>query len=458
MPIEIRNPANQELVGKFEYDSPNMVEKKVAMAHAAWQAEKLRPRGQQIKDRLIAVSNLSENLIKAKATLAQNISREMGKPLAESNAEIEKCIKACEYYLQNSNEFLKEETVEFDGKRVLVQKDSLGVVLAIMPWNFPLWQVVRAWFSAHLSGNAFLLKHSDLVHGSAAEMTKIFKASLVDENLFQNLVIDHSQAESLIGDFRIKAVTLTGSTRAGKKIAALCGENLKKVVLELGGNDPYIVFKDADLKLAVDQCAKSRNLNNGQSCVSAKRFIVHESVLPDFVSQYSEKLKGFLHSDPFDKNCIRGPLASIKFKTQIESQIERLIKNNGKLVASSKDQSANSAFIPSQLFAVHIDESAVYDTELFGPIGLLVSFSSQDQALQIANRSKFGLGAAVFSQDLELVEKFSRNLECGMVAINQMVQSHPALPFGGVKDSGFGRELSHLGLSEFTSYKAVSRA
>jgi succinate-semialdehyde dehydrogenase/glutarate-semialdehyde dehydrogenase len=380
----------------------------------------------------------------------------MGKPLKDSLAEVEKSATAFDYYAENLAVLVAAEPVKTAYAKSEIVKDSMGPVLAVMPWNFPLWQVTRFAAPAVGIGNPILLKHSDLVAGTADLITQVFDS--VAPGLLFNLRIGHEEAAKVIADRRCVAVTLTGSAKAGREIAAVAGRELKKSVLELGGSDAYVVMKDADVEKAAKLCANARMVNNGQSCVAAKRFIVHSSVSDAFIKAFEKQVCALPMGDPSKPETVTGSLASKKFQEGLIKQCRELESHGAKKLFDldeKHDYSQAGAFFPARAYMVTANNEYAFTEEFFGPVALVMTFEKEDEALSLANKSIYGLGGAVFTADIEAGRKFARQMECGFVGINDQVKSDPHLPFGGVKDSGYGRELSQYGFHEFMNIKTL---
>jgi succinate-semialdehyde dehydrogenase/glutarate-semialdehyde dehydrogenase len=448
------NPSTSQSLKTYRYSSAHEIEKALeVLSRGARQPLS----AVQKRDRL---ERFAQALTSKKQELGRLITVEMGKPLKDAIAEVEKSVTAVEYALQNFEKEFADESIKTKDTQFTVRKERLGIVFAVMPWNFPIWQILRVLPMSFAAGNPVLLKHSDLVAGTAGFLGELAAETLGAE-YFQNLYLNHDQAAQVIADNRVRAVTMTGSAKGGREIAAQAGRSLKKVVLELGGSDPYLVFADADVPAAAKLCAQTRLLNNGQSCISGKRFLVHENIYEQFVADFCHELGQFKVGDPMQAATKLGPLAHAKFKTGLQKQIEQLQAQGGQKIfeaplALENDFKAG-AFVAPQVFAVSGLEPVVTQDEFFGPVALMMKFKSEDHAVQLANASVYGLGGGVFSKDLEVCGRVSDRLDCGFVAWNDFVRSHPAAPFGGVKDSGFGRELGVHGFREFLNLKTLSR-
>lgn len=450
-----QNPATGEFLQRYEHLTSIEVEKNIEEANKIFHRDRL----QTVADRAAKLSALAEGLRADREPLARQMTLEMGKAIKDSLAEIEKCAVTFEYFAKNLTAFLQDQPIELESMKGSIVKDPIGPILAIMPWNFPIWQVVRFAAPSVGIGNPILLKHSDLTPGTAEMLVRIFDR--VQKGLMFNLRIDHDQAAHVIADKRVRGVTLTGSTRAGREVGAQAGQCLKKSVLELGGSDAYVVFADSDVEQAAKICAKARMTNNGQSCVAAKRFIVEDKIREEFLGHFIEALKGMPFGDPMNSQFAVGSMASKKFQQQLIEQCKEIETGSTRKVFDLSDISGfrfdgPDAFFPARVYLVPPDLDAAFDEEFFGPVALVFSFSNETEALAWANRSPYGLGGAVFSRDLMKAQKFARQMECGFVAINEQVRSDARLPFGGVKNSGYGRELSLYGFNEFCNIKALT--
>ena len=391
-----------------------------------------------------------------KAELARLMAVEMGKPLAQGEAEVEKCAGTCEYYAARAATMLADEPVETDASRSYVRYAPLGVVLAIMPWNFPLWQLFRFGAPALMAGNGVLLKHAPNVPGCAEAIERILHDAGVPHDLARNVFLSIPQTTDVIADPRVQAVTLTGSTRAGRAVASAAGAALKKTVLELGGSDPYVVLADADIEAAAAACVTGRMVNSGQSCVAAKRWIVVDAVREAFEAAVLARLETEVLGDPLDPKVTVGPLARVDLRDCLADQVERSIAAGARVVLGGERIEQPGAWYPVTLLADVVPGMPAFDEELFGPVAAIVPAKDEAEALQLANRTPYGLGAAVFTSDTERGEAIAaRALDAGCTFVNTFVRSDPRLPFGGIKDSGYGRELSSHGIREFVNAKTV---
>jgi succinate-semialdehyde dehydrogenase/glutarate-semialdehyde dehydrogenase len=381
---------------------------------------------------------------------------EMGKPIAQSRAEVDKCAWVCEYYAENAEKFLSDDIIQTDASKSFVTFQPLGIVLAVMPWNFPFWQVFRFAAPGLMAGNAGILKHASNVSGCALAIEEVFREAGFPENLFRTILVPSSKMEDVIRNEKIKAVTLTGSVPAGKAVAKTAGSVLKKTVMELGGSDPYVILEDADLEMAADTCVTARLINAGQSCIAAKRFIVVEKVYDEFEKLFVDKMKSKRMGDPFDESNHIGPQASVSLRDELHQQVEKSIKLGAKLLLGGKIPDMKGAWYPPTILSNVKKGMPAYDEELFGPVAALIKSKDETEAIQIANDSVFGLGAAVFTRDNKRGEDLAKEkLQAGCCFVNAFVKSDPRLPFGGIKDSGYGRELSSFGIREFVNIKTV---
>ncbi len=456
MGFQTQNPANGQTLANYQHLSAAKVEKCIEQAFQIYQDTRGKLTVQERSERL---KKIAEGLRSQKDSLARQMSLEMGKAIKDSLAEIEKSAHTCDYFSDELDIFLEEHDVHMGAQTGKIVKDPVGPILAIMPWNFPIWQVIRFAAPSVGIGNPILLKHADLTAGTAEMLAQIFER--VNPGLLFNLQIDHKQAASVIGDKRVRGVTLTGSTRAGREVAAVAGQHLKKTVLELGGSDAYVVFADSNVQEAAKICAQARMTNNGQSCVAAKRFIVEKSVFSEFIKHFNQTLKQYRFGDPLNPETVVGSLASKAFQKQLLEQSQNLEKAGAEKLFDLADEmkfdfSGADAFFPARAYKAHADMDMAFEEEFFGPVALVFTFQTDAEALALCNRSPFGLGGAVFSEDLGRAQKFAHQMECGFVAINEQVKSDARLPFGGVKNSGYGRELSIYGFNEFCNIKAMS--
>jgi succinate-semialdehyde dehydrogenase/glutarate-semialdehyde dehydrogenase len=448
--FETTNPFTGDLIETYKHMEMDEVELVIQEAHKSFQ----RWRFHSPEARAKVLLKLAHELRIRSKELAATMTEEMGKPIAQSKTEIEKCAMACEYYADNGVQFLKTETPEAQYKKNEIHFEPQGVILAIMPWNFPVWQLIRFAAPAIMAGNTVVMKHSDITAGTAEMMGEIFKA-VSDPVLLFNAPMTHETCADAMAHPKIHGVTFTGSSKAGKQIAQNAARNLKKTVLELGGSDAYIVLKDADINEAASICAQARLINSGQSCIAAKRFIVEESVVEVFLKKFCQEMETAKVGDPSDETVRVGPMASKKFQKTLAAQVEKLKSAGGKIVSGGIVPEGPGAFFPATVIVFEKNVPELAREELFGPVAIVVKASNASDAVHIANSSVYGLGGAIFSKNIEQARQMAKYMECGFVAINDSVRSDPRLPFGGVKDSGYGRELSRYGLLEFCNIKTL---
>lgn len=447
------NPATGATIKEYEAMSPEETSAIIDATHIAF----LDWRTTNFDARSTLMRQLAQVLRDRTDDLAQLMTIEMGKLRKEAVAEIEKCAWVCDYYAEHANEFLSDEEVETDAARSFVTYQPIGVVLAVMPWNFPFWQVLRFAAPALMAGNGAALKHATSVSGCALAIEEIFKDAGFPENLFRTLLIRSDQVAEVIAHQNVRAVTLTGSVGAGRAVAAKAGECLKKTVLELGGSDAYIVLEDADIGKAAEICTTSRLINAGQSCIAAKRFIVVEAVYEEFVDAFRKEMSAKKLGDPGKAESDLGPQASAALRDELHDQVTASIEKGAQCVLGGKIPGEVGAWYPPTILTGVKEGMPAYDEELFGPVASVIKAKDADEAIAIANQSKFGLGGAIFTSDIEKGRDLARSeIQSGAVAVNSFVKSDPRLPFGGIKDSGYGRELSQFGIREFVNIKAVS--
>lgn len=416
-------------------------------------------RTKSFKERGECLSKAAEVLLTHKIEYANLVADEMGKPITQAYAELDKSAWGCRYYAEHAGELLKDEVIKTEAKESFVSYQPLGIIFAIMPWNFPFWQVFRAAAPALMAGNAFVLKHSPNVTGCALAIEDIFRQAGFPSNLFRVLVIDIPSVKPIIENKYIKAITLTGSCRAGSAVAAQAGTQIKKVVLELGGSDPYIILADANIKEAAKKCVTGRMLNAGQSCIAAKRFIVDQSIITDFEQAFIQEMKSYIPGDPLDPSCNLGPMARHDLRDALHSQVQKSINAGAKLVLGGQLLPGPGAYYPPTILTNVRPGMPVYDEEVFGPVASIISARDETDAIRIANDTSFGLGAAVFTKDLEKGRRIAREeLQAGSCFVNDFVKSDPRLPFGGINKSGYGRELGKFGIHEFVNIKTISIA
>ena len=451
MPIESYNPHTGKVLRRFTAFSWVKTERILDQAHRAaakWQATTFAHRADVLR---AAAALLRER----QDDLARIMALEMGKPVTDGRAEALKCAACCDFYADHAEGFLADEVIKTDASRSFISYQPLGVVLAIMPWNFPLWQVVRFAAPALMAGNVGLLKHASNVPQCALALEKIFHDAGLPPACFRTLLIGSDLVEKLLTDDRVRAATLTGSEGAGASVAAIAGAQIKKTVLELGGSDAFIVLADADVALAAKTAAQSRMINTGQSCIAAKRFIVERPIIKEFISQMKTHLLAMRPGDPLDEATQYGPLARPDLADELTKQVDDSVEQGAKVeLFGGQAKPGTALFRPIILSNIKPGQRA-YEEELFGPVALVLEAKNAVDAVRLANDSRFGLGAAIWTSDVKKGEALARQIESGAVFINGLVKSMPELPFGGVKKSGYGRELSYLGIREFVNQKSV---
>src|SRR5437773_4442245 len=451
MAIVSINPATGEKLKEFSPFDDAEIAKRLKLAENA----SSKYRRTRFIDRSVLLEAVAELLFQEKKKFAEIITLEMGKLLRASVEEIEKCARGCRFYAENGERFLEDEPAQTDAAESYVQYQPLGPVLAIMPWNFPFWQVFRFAAPALMAGNVGLLKHASNVPQCAFAIEEIFCRAGFDEGIFQTLLIDAEQVERVIIDSRVTAVTLTGSEKAGSAVASLAARHIKKSVLELGGSDPFIVMPSADFESALSTAIKARTINSGQSCIAAKRFLVADQIYDEFVRQFVERMRALKVGDPLDEATDIGPLATEQILQGVHQQVQKSIAAGAKLLTGGNRIHGPGFFYePTVLAEVAIDSPA-YCEEVFGPVASFFRVRDVADAVEIANATTFGLGASAWTNDRTEQDLFASELEAGMVFINAMVASDPRLPFGGVKRSGFGRELGAAGICEFMNRKTI---
>ncbi len=446
------DPATGKAIHEYATVSDAEAEQMVGAAHEAF----LGWRETSFERRAAALGRAAALLRNEQSVLGRLISAEMGKPLRQAVAEIQKCAWGCEYYAEHAAEMLASECIETDAHKSFVSYRPLGVVLAIMPWNFPFWQTFRFAAPNLMAGNAGLLKHAENVTGCALAIEDLLKRAGFPEGLFRTLVIETSQVEKILDHPKVVAATLTGSTRAGSAVASQAGAQLKKAVLELGGSDPYLILEDADLDVAVAACTTGRLQNSGQSCIAAKRFIVVASQKEAFERALLESMKAYKMGDPLDETTDLGPLARLDLRDALHEQVQKSVAAGAKLLLGGTLPDGPGAFYPPTLLTDVTKGMPTFDEETFGPVAAVIRAEDEEDAIRLANSSPYGLGAAVFTRDVARGERIANfRLEVGSCFVNAFVKSDPRLPFGGVKGSGYGRELSLIGIREFVNVKTV---
>jgi len=446
------NPTNNKILESHKEISKNSINQIINSSYNTY----LEWRNKSISYRSKKMKNLAKLLKQRKEELGVLMTQEMGKPINQSIAEAEKCAWVCEYYADNAGQFLSKKEISTDSKKSFISFQPIGLVLAIMPWNFPFWQVFRFASPTLMAGNVGILKHASNVQGCAKEIEKLFLEAGFPDNAFSNLAIGSNKVSNVINNPLVKAVTLTGSTPAGKSVASLAGSLLKKTVLELGGNDPYIILEDADLNNAAESCIAGRMLNTGQSCIAAKRFIVVKSRLNDFIDKVEQKINNMKMGDPLDSTIDIGPMVNTDARDELHQQVLMSIEKGAILWSGGNIPEKEGSFYPPTLLTSVRPGMSAFDDELFGPVAVIISAEDEDHAIKLANKTNYGLGAAIFTRDIDKGEKIAINeLEAGSCSVNDFVKSDPRLPFGGIKESGYGRELSEYGILEFVNIKSV---
>ncbi|MCS7091445.1 MAG: NAD-dependent succinate-semialdehyde dehydrogenase [Verrucomicrobiota bacterium] len=446
------DPFTGQLLREVPVNTPSEVQSRLSLAAAASSRWRRTP----VTDRCGALRALADRLRDRRDELANLMAEEMGKPILQGRAEIEKCAWVCEFYADQAEALLQPERVPTEWSRSYVAFEPLGPILGIMPWNFPFWQVFRAAAPILAAGNVFLLKHASNVPGCAAALEDLARAANLPPGVFQVLWLTSDRLDDVIQHPAVRGITLTGSTAAGRAVAALAGAALKKTVLELGGSDPYIVLEDADLEAATATCAHARLINSGQSCIAAKRFIVLESVLKEFEAGLVEQIQRRRWGNPRDESTELGPLARRELREQLHAWVEASVYQGARLLCGGRIPDTPGAFYPPTVLTNVRPGMPVFEEETFGPVAAIVPARDEAEAIQLANQSPYGLGAAIFTRDIARGERLAReHLDAGMCFINDHVRSDPRLPFGGIKHSGYGRELATFGLREFVNIKTV---
>jgi succinate-semialdehyde dehydrogenase/glutarate-semialdehyde dehydrogenase len=451
MAIASINPATGEKLKEFTAHNDAEIEKRLKCAEHSFQQHRREsfPKRAQL---MLAAATLLE---REKEELARTMTLEMGKLFRASVEEIEKCARGCRYYAENAERFLEDEAAQTDARRSYVHYDPMGPVLAIMPWNFPFWQVFRFAAPALMAGNVGLLKHAANVPQCALAIEQLFCRAGFDEGVFQTLLIEADQVEKLIIDPRVKAVTLTGSEKAGSAVGSAAAREIKKSVLELGGSDPFIVMPSADFGLAVSTAVKARTINTGQSCIAAKRFFIADKIYDNFLEKFVEQMRSLKVGDPFDETTEIGPLATEQILNGVQEQVQKSIAAGAKLLTGGNRISGPGFFYEPTVLVDVPKDSPAFREEVFGPVAAVFRVRDPDEAIEMANDHRYGLAASAWTNDPVEQELFASELESGMVFINAMSASDPRLPFGGVKRSGFGRELGAAGIREFMNAKTI---
>ena len=449
--INAVNPATEEVIASFDAFGPEEIEMAVAEAHDAFLAWRERT----IAQRAPAMRKLAALLRERADRYGRLITIEMGKPITEAKAEVEKCAFGCDEFAENAARYLADEEITANAKRSLVTFQPLGVVLAVMPWNFPFWQVIRFAAPALMAGNGAVVKHASNVPQCALAIEEAFRDAGFPEGLVRTVLVSGAGIEPLIADDRIRAVTLTGSSDTGSRIAELAGRALKKTVLELGGSDPYVVLADADLSAAAATAARARNQNTGQSCIAAKRFIAVSPIADEFERAFAKAVEDLVVGDPLDPKTQIGPLARRDLLETLERQVEDSVRMGARVLTGGERIAGKGYYYRPTVLADVTPDMPVFQQETFGPVAAVLRVRDADDAVRAANDSAYGLGASLWTRDVAMGERLARRIESGSVFINGMVASDPRLPFGGVKRSGYGRELSAFGIREFTNVQTI---
>lgn len=446
--IRTINPYNGKTIAEYEHHSNTEITKILQKAQNSFEDWKKEPIAKRVK----CLKKISDLLIEKKTELATLITTEMGKPIKQSIAEIEKCSWVCDFYAVNANNFLADELIETEAQESFISYDPMGCILAIMPWNFPFWQVFRFAAPNLTAGNTIILKHASNTTGCALAIQNLFEEAGYPNGCFQTVIAGYEQIEKIIENDIIKAVTLTGSEKAGRKIAAIAGKNLKKSVLELGGNNACIVWEDADLDTHIDTMVNARMLNAGQSCIAAKRFIVVEAIYKTFLQKFEEKLRLLKSGDPMDEATEIATLARQDLAEKVQKQVNESLKKGAKILIGN---TCNTTYFEPSIITNVKAGMPLYNEEIFGPVASIIKVKDRDESIKIASDTKFGLGTMLFTKDIEAARHEIDAIEDGSFFINELVKSDPRLPFGGTKISGYGRELSKEGMLAFVNKKTV---
>jgi acyl-CoA reductase-like NAD-dependent aldehyde dehydrogenase len=448
--IETVNPSTGKVIATYDNASPEEVSRQVRAARDAFAKWK----NLDLAERAESMRKLGRVMRKNREEYAKLVTEEMGKPIRQSLAEIEKCAWVCDYYAERAEAFLRDEIVPTEFRKSFVSFEPLGVVACIMPWNFPFWQVMRFAVPALTAGNVGVLKHSSICLGSALKLEQAFSDAGFPENVFQSVIGDSRAGEALV-QANIDAVSVTGSVNTGMRVAELASKDLKKFVLELGGSDPFIVLEDADMNQTAYMATQSRLLNNGQSCIAAKRFIVVKEVADKFTKLFVENTRAEVVGDPLDSKTTVGPLVRESQRQALAKQVEDARGKGGAVLTGGRPVNRVGFFYEPTIITNVNQEMDVVREEVFGPVAPVIIVKSEEEAIREANNSEFGLGASIWTGNIDRGIKLARQIESGMVSVNEMVKSDPRLPFGGIKKSGIGRELSEFGIKEFVNIKSI---
>ncbi|UVE51033.1 NAD-dependent succinate-semialdehyde dehydrogenase [Haloferax larsenii] len=450
--MESRNPATGDRIDTYEEDDDTDVEAALSRSMDAFEEWRERP----IREREELLSNAADVLRENKRRYAELMTNEMGKPISQAIGEVEKCAWACDHYAEHASAYLGDEHHPSPpGTEVTTVHDPLGPVLAVMPWNFPFWQVIRFAAPYLTVGNVGLLKHASNVPGCALALEEVFREAGYPDGVFQTLLIGSNKVDDVLSDDRVRAATLTGSGPAGRAVAETAGKHLKKTVLELGGSDPFIVLDDADLDAAVETGVQARTQNGGQSCIAAKRFIVHEAVYNEYVESLVEAFEALTIGDPMDEATDIGPQADPELMAELHDQVQQSVDAGATVLTGGEPLDHEGAYYPPTILTGVPAGCPADNEETFGPVAAVYKVADEAQAIEKANDTRFGLGASLWTEDRERGQRLARDIEAGCVYINEMVKSDPRVPFGGIKDAGYGRELSEAGIKEFVNHKTV---
>ncbi|PWJ60193.1 succinate-semialdehyde dehydrogenase/glutarate-semialdehyde dehydrogenase [Dyadobacter jejuensis] len=447
----IINPATGDKVAEYQRISLDDAKQKVEAGKRVFDTWKLK----SYEERSLLMHRLADVLEQNKEEYAQLITMEMGKVIGQSRKEIEKCVWVCRYYADHGRSLLLDESVQTEATKSYVTFQPLGVILAVMPWNFPFYQVIRFAAPALMAGNTGVLKHASNVQGCAYALEVAFEKAGFPTGAFVNLNLSAGEVKDIIAHRPIVAVTLTGSDPAGRSVASVAGQNLKKTVMELGGSDAYIVLEDADLEFATDLATLGRLQNNGQTCIAAKRFVLLDSIYEDFLELFAQKMQAAVMGDPLDDNTYYGPMARTDLRDEIHQQVLKTVEQGGRLLLGGEVPLGRGAYYPATILADLKPGMEAFDQELFGPVASVIRAKDEEEAIALANHSQFGLGAGVITTDKARGERIALRLEAGSSFVNKLVASDPRMPFGGIKNSGYGRELSGYGIREFVNTKSI---
>ncbi|MFT4536401.1 MAG: succinate-semialdehyde dehydrogenase/glutarate-semialdehyde dehydrogenase [Saprospiraceae bacterium] len=449
--IQTKNPATNKDLSTFTKHTTEEVQEIINKADKTYQSYKKT----SFTDRAVMMHKAADILEERKAVYAETMTLEMGKTLSSAIGEVEKCAWVCRYYADNAESFMADEMVDTDATRSMISYRPIGIVLAVMPWNYPMWQVFRFAAPALMAGNVGLLKHASNVPQSALYIEEVFRDAGFPEGCFTTLLVDSSGVKPILENKKVKAATLTGSGPAGSAVASTAGSQIKHTVLELGGSDPYLVLHDADLEHAAEQCKTSRLLNAGQSCIGAKRFIIVDEVYDEFLALFKSKMESAIMGDPMTQVTL-GPMARHDLRDEVHGQVVESVKNGATLLIGGHIPEGEGAYYPPTILTDVKPGMPAYEDEIFGPVASVIRAKDEEDAIRIANDTDFGLGACVFTRDVKRGEQIAKErLDAGCCFVNQFVKSDPRLPFGGVKTSGVGRELSYYGIREFVNVKTI---